>query len=252
MLTGIQRSCSLLSLAIQHLCNWEHEAGMPIPGKVWLWGSLLLYRTKPQTNICRECLWGPRSFSDVWPSFHQQSEPSQLRNLNWAITPGSVGTLDCHGLYEGEQEEDPARWLVRFHPPGQGRVEMGWKGQESHVRLPTGFSDNEPGLVNKRVMAEPEKHVFLCGVLTPACVWPSPLWSSVTSVNITVKIPLPCGCPRKRSFILAWPRAVKEVAATSGRPVWLWYHSTRRERTSGREAELRKTRNSEAGGLVLP
>lgn len=147
------------------------------------------------------------SFLTVWPSVHKQNNSSQF-NLNWTGSPKAVwepwvGMISrkvrrrkilAGGGFPGRakwKQEDERGWNLMSGCPQASQI----MSQDLWARKPW---QNQKGM-----------SFFVSFFNTLACLFPSLLWSSVTSINIIVKTSLSCGCPRKRSFSLAWTRALK-------------------------------------------
>lgn len=196
------QQCPLLCLTIQYLCNWKHGAGHAYHR----WGSAVGKTALPNKDADQHWEWGA---SESQAPQTEQLQPVQPK-LN-GITRGSVGTLSWHDLYEGQKEEDPRGWWVRFHPPGRAEWkqedERGWNPMSGYPQASQVMSQDS--WARKPWQNQKGMSFFVNFFNAPACLFPSLLWSSVSSINILVKTPLPCGCPRKRSFSLAWTRALE-------------------------------------------
>lgn len=102
---------------------------MPTTGKSLLQGTLL-YRTKAQTSIWSESshLRGVLIFELSDPASTNRTTPARLETQTEQDPPrwcGSLGSLSPTGMISVKVRRGASCWwLVRFHPPGRGRVEV--------------------------------------------------------------------------------------------------------------------------------
>lgn len=156
---------------------------MPTTGKSLLQGTLL-YGTKAQTNIWTESshLRGVLIFELSDSASTNRTTPASLETQTEQDPPrrcGSLGSLSPTGMNTMKvRRGGSCWWLVRFHPPGRGRVEM---EEERGSRNPmpghaqTDLSDKRTRICEHKYPGRTRhsEHLGLWVFHAPSCLFPS-------------------------------------------------------------------------------